>query len=294
MTLAERLHIPEDTVRNQRRAADPRASAWVSANAGAGKTKVLTDRVLRLLLAGAAPGRILCLTFTKSAAANMAIKVFGRLGRWVTLDEAALARELTELEGEPPSPERLSLARRLFARAVETPGGLKIETIHAFCERLLHMVPFEANVPARFAVLDEAQADELVAEATANVLADAAVGGDAALHEALDIVSGEAAGESLAAAIAAAVRDKTFGAGPGGLAGGLERLRAALGLAAGETAAAIERAMVEDGQLLPEAEAIAAALQASKAKTDQKNGAALLAAARSADPAEQVELYLSI
>ena len=104
MTLAERLHIPDSTVRDQRRAADPRASAWVSANAGAGKTKVLTDRVVRLLLAGAPPGRILCLTFTKSAAANMAIKVFGRLGRWVTMDEAALIRELAELEGEPPTP----------------------------------------------------------------------------------------------------------------------------------------------------------------------------------------------
>src|SRR3954471_25010943 len=210
MILAERLYVPEKTIQDQRRAADPRASAWVSANAGAGKTKVLTDRVLRLLLAGAAPGRILCLTFTKSAAANMAIKVFGRLGRWVTLDEAALVRELAELEGELPTPERLSLARRLFARAVETPGGLKIETIHAFCERLLHMVPFEANVPARFAVLDEAQADELVAEATANVLADAAAGGDSTLRKALDTVGAEAAGEGLAAAIAAAVRDKTL------------------------------------------------------------------------------------
>src|SRR3954468_23232672 len=102
MTLAERLHIPEDTVRNQRRAADPRASAWVSANAGAGKTKVLTDRVLRLLLAGAPPGRILCLTFTKSAAANMAIKIFERLGKWVTLDDAALSIDIEKLEGVRP------------------------------------------------------------------------------------------------------------------------------------------------------------------------------------------------
>src|SRR5215210_8877315 len=217
--IVESSVVDDKTRRDQRRAADPRASAWVSANAGAGKTKVLTDRVVRLLLAGAPPGRILCLTFTKSAAANMAIGVFGRLGRWVTLDDGALVRELTELEGEPPTREQMSLARRLFARAVETPGGLKIETIHAFCERLLHMVPFEANVPARFAVLDEAQANELVAEATANVLADAAVGDDPALRNALDIVSGEAAGEGLAAAISAAVRDKAFLQHPGDLAG---------------------------------------------------------------------------
>ncbi len=107
----------------QRRAADPRASAWVSANAGAGKTKVLTDRVVRLLLHGAAPAKILCLTFTKAAAANMAIRVFERLGRWVTLDEASLRAELTALEGEAPDGATLRRARRLFARAVETPAG---------------------------------------------------------------------------------------------------------------------------------------------------------------------------
>ena len=95
--------IPDHTKEAQQCAADPRASAWVSANAGAGKTKVLTDRVVRLLLAGSHPGRLLCLTFTKAAAANMAIKVFERLGRWVTLDEAELERELTELERERPS-----------------------------------------------------------------------------------------------------------------------------------------------------------------------------------------------
>src|SRR3954463_6422343 len=209
MTLAERLHIPDSTVRDQRRAADPRASAWVSANAGAGKTKVLTDRVLRLLLAGAAPGRILCLTFTKSAAANMAIKMFGRLGRWVTLDEAALARELTELEGEPPSIERLSLARRLFARAVETPGGLKIETIHAFCERILHLVPFEANVPARFAVLDESQTGELLATARAKVLAETAlrVPSSEPLARALETMNLAVSGEDLTRTLDRAVQD---------------------------------------------------------------------------------------
>src|SRR3954447_5161705 len=140
----ERPLVPEKTRLDQRRAADPRASAWVSANAGAGKTKVLTDRVVRLLLSGAQPGRILCLTFTKAAAANMAIRVFERLGRWVTLDDDTLIRELRELEGVRPGRDQLRLARTLFARAVETPGGLKIDTIHAFCERLLHLVPFEA------------------------------------------------------------------------------------------------------------------------------------------------------
>src|SRR3954453_20121817 len=95
----ERPLVPEKTRLDQRRAADPSASAWGSANAGAGKTKVLTDRVVRLLLAGAPPGRILCLTFTKAAAATMAIRVFERLGKWVTLGDAALADALLQLGG---------------------------------------------------------------------------------------------------------------------------------------------------------------------------------------------------
>ena len=202
------LVIPDYTKDAQRRAANPRASAWVSANAGAGKTKVLTDRVVRLLLAGSLPGRILCLTFTKAAAANMAIRVFERLGRWVTLDEDSLVKELTELEGAKPTRAQVKLARTLFARAVETPGGLKIDTIHAFCERLLHLVPFEANVPARFAVLDESQTDEMLAQATSNVMADAASGNFPELAEALDIVSVDAVGDALAAAIDAALKCK--------------------------------------------------------------------------------------
>src|SRR4051794_12182535 len=188
----ELLVVPEHTRDAQRRAANPRASAWVSANAGAGKTKVLTDRVVRLLLSGALPGRILCLTFTKAAAANMAIRVFERLGRWVTLDDESLIAELTELEGERPTRAQIRLARTLFARAVETPGGLKIDTIHAFCKRLLHLVPFEANVPARFAVLDESKTDELLEEATANVLADATTGNFPELDDALGLVSVDA------------------------------------------------------------------------------------------------------
>src|SRR4051794_1379773 len=193
----ERPLVPEKTRLDQRRAADPSASAWVSANAGAGKTKVLTDRVVRLLLAGSPPGRILCLTFTKAAAATMAIRIFERLGTWVTLDDAALAKDLVALEGVRPNRDRLRLARRLFARAVETPGGLKIETIHAFCERILHSVPFEANVPARFVVLDEDKAPALLQEATRTVLARAAAEADGALSADFTLVSLECGGEAL-------------------------------------------------------------------------------------------------
>lgn len=224
----------------QRRAADPRLSAWVSANAGAGKTKVLTDRVLRLLLDGAPPGRILCLTFTKAAAANMSIRVFQRLGRWVTLADADLAAELTELTGERPSRDTLRLARRLFARAVETPGGLKIETLHALCERLLHMFPFEANVPARFVVLDENQSREAFEIETDNVLADAFLGGDQALSDAFAVVGAEASGDTLRDAIRTAMRTRALFSDHRALEPALARLPGALALADGAGVETVE------------------------------------------------------
>ena len=287
------LVVPEHTREAQRRAADPRASAWVSANAGAGKTKVLTDRVVRLLLAGSPPGRILCLTFTKAAAANMAIRVFERLGRWVTMDDESLVAELTELEGIRPDRAQMRLARTLFARAVETPGGLKIDTIHAFCERLLHLVPFEANVPARFAVLDESQTDEMLAQETANVLADAASGAYPELNDALALVSTEAAGEALSDALNAALRCKDFLHAPGGLPAGLERLRAALGLAPGEDLAAVERAMLEGGLPLAEWPAIAEELRRGKA-TDQERAASFVAACEAQGAEDRLRHYLAV
>ncbi|MDQ4136804.1 MAG: UvrD-helicase domain-containing protein, partial [Pseudomonadota bacterium] len=283
-----------DTIDRQRRASDPRASAWVSANAGAGKTKVLTDRVVRLLLAGAHPGRLLWLTFTKAAAANMAIRVFEVLGRWVMLDEAALEREIAELEGERPSKEKMKRARRLFARAVETPGGLKIETIHAFCERLLHLVPFEANVPARFAVLDEGQAAELVVEATAHVLAEAAAGDDAELAAALNAVSIEAAGDMLSAAIACAIKESACIADLGGLPAALRKLRNALDLGDGETAAGIERAMIEDGLPTAEWRRLADTLARSHNKSDREAADAFVLALASADPEQRLAHYRTI
>jgi ATP-dependent helicase/nuclease subunit A len=160
--------------KRQWRASDPAASAWVVANAGAGKTHVLTQRVVRLLLDGADPGSILCVTFTKAAAAEMAGRIFGTLAAWALLDDDALAKELeTKVQGRAPSAAQLQRARRLFARALETPGGLKIQTIHALCERLLQQFPFEANVPGRFEVLDDVAAASLMAEARAQVLAAA-------------------------------------------------------------------------------------------------------------------------
>ncbi|MBB4066878.1 double-strand break repair helicase AddA [Gellertiella hungarica] len=158
------------TTRQQGIASDPERSAWVSANAGSGKTHVLTQRVMRLLLSGARPSAILCLTYTKAAASEMSNRVFQRLSEWATIDDETLRQRLREIEGREPDSIRLAEARRLFARALETPGGLKIQTIHAFCEALLHQFPLEANVAGHFAVLDDRSAATLLGDARRSLL----------------------------------------------------------------------------------------------------------------------------
>src|SRR2546430_1795995 len=140
--------IPADSRGKQHQASNPNQSVWVSAHAGSGKTHVLASPVIRLLLQGVAPSKILCLTFTKAAAANMALRVFDKLADWTTLADAELGRQIVATGAPVPSRKQLTTARTLFARTVETPGGLKIKTVHAFCERLLHLFPFEANVPS--------------------------------------------------------------------------------------------------------------------------------------------------
>ena len=155
--------VPTDTVDKQAAASRPDASAWVSANAGSGKTHVLTQRVIRLLLNGVPASRILCLTFTKAAAANMSLRVFDTLARWTALDDAELERAI-RATGSAYDAGLALVARKLFSRTIETPGGLKIQTIHGFCESILHLFPFEANVPHGFEVIDEDQRSELIAQ----------------------------------------------------------------------------------------------------------------------------------
>ncbi|GAA0540178.1 ATP-dependent helicase/nuclease subunit A [Rhizomicrobium palustre] len=165
------------------KAAEPNLSAWVAANAGAGKTYTLAARVTRLLLAGAAPERILCLTYTKAAAAEMFDRLFKQLGEWSMLSDSALAERIEKIGADPGSKEDLRAARRLFAKALETPGGLKIQTIHSFCQYVLSRFPLEAGVPASFKVLDDRSASELLATARARVFERAAR--DAELNEAV-------------------------------------------------------------------------------------------------------------
>lgn len=175
----------EETTNNQRMAADPARSVFVMANAGSGKTRVLTDRVARLLLAKTPPEKILCITFTKAAAAEMAERLFSVLGEWALADDDDLVKALTKLEGPgtpPKTGENLADARRLFARALETPGGLKIQTIHAFCESVLRRFPIEAGAPPGFSVAEEAQGLALLNDAldglAAASRADAALAAD--------------------------------------------------------------------------------------------------------------------
>ncbi len=146
-------------------AADPAASTWLAANAGSGKTRVLTDRVARLLLAGTAPQNVLCLTYTKAAASEMQNRLFRRLGEWSMAPDPALAHTLATLgvDGARES-ATLAQARRLFARAIETPGGLKIQTIHAFCASILRRFPLEAGISPAFRELDETEAARLRGE----------------------------------------------------------------------------------------------------------------------------------
>src|SRR5258707_13938704 len=141
--------IPETVRASQARASNPAASAFVSANAGSGKTHVLVQRVIRLLLDGVPPEKILCITFTKAAAANMAQRVFETLGHWITLDDAALDEVIRDAGVARRDSKIRMRARELFACALETPGGLKVQTIHALGTRPLQQFPFEANVPAR-------------------------------------------------------------------------------------------------------------------------------------------------
>ena len=140
----------------QIQAADPAANTWVAANAGSGKTRVLIDRVARLLLGGVEPQRILCLTYTKAAATEMQNRLFKRLGEWAMLPDAKLRDDLAKLgEGPRFAADDLARARRLFARALETPGGLRIQTIHSFCATLLRRFPLEAGISPGFAEMDD-------------------------------------------------------------------------------------------------------------------------------------------
>lgn len=159
----------------QRQASDPDKSVWVEASAGTGKTKVLSDRVLRLLLKGVPPAKILCLTYTKAAAVEMSTRIAGRLSRWAVAEEEVLEKELESLlgfsfAGYVRAGEVKATARKLFAVLLDTPGGMKIQTIHSFCQEILKRFPLEAKISPYFEVMDDRTAAEAVEEVKAALL----------------------------------------------------------------------------------------------------------------------------
>ena len=174
---------------SQKKAIQPKASVWVSASAGSGKTRVLTRRVLALLLAGTPANCILCLTFTKAAAAEMSNRIATASSRWITMDEDELTVELAQLLSHDPGRDDLRRARRLFAEVLDAPGGLYISTLHAFCQSLLRRFPLEAGVAPHFTLIEERDTDEALARARDAVLAEARSGRDAKLTDAIAVIT---------------------------------------------------------------------------------------------------------
>ncbi|HZW74291.1 MAG TPA: UvrD-helicase domain-containing protein, partial [Caldimonas sp.] len=284
-------------LRVQIEASDPAVSAWVAANAGSGKTFVLAQRVIRLMLAGVEPAKILCLTFTKAAAANMAARVFDTLAHWIALDDAALDREMRAIGETAIGPVRRARARRLFASALDTPGGLKVQTIHAFCTRLLHQFPFEANVPARFTVLDDRARDELLERSTLGVLLDATRSPDTPLANALATAIASAADVTFREVVRELLGKREgvmqwIGAA-GGVGGAVDELARTLGLDPTDDLARLDAELV-DGPLLPSSEWLAVAALCEEGTTsDCKQATQLRAAAAASGPA-RVEEYLLV
>ena len=177
----------EQAIRAQELAADPAASVLVSANAGSGKTHVLINRVTRVLLAGALPEQILCVTYTKAAASEMLNRLFAHLGKFSILPDEQLRKELQKLDPDLDlGPAGLGKARRLFARALETPGGLKIRTIHGFCESLLRQFPIEAGLAPGFDLLDDQQGATLQEKLISAISKEAVNNPDGELGEAFE------------------------------------------------------------------------------------------------------------
>jgi ATP-dependent helicase/nuclease subunit A len=234
----------------QAQATSPHLTAWVGASAGTGKTHVLTARVLRLMLTGTAPENIICLTFTKAAAAEMTNRIFEELGRWALMPDAELAAEINRRTEEVADTEMLTLARQLFAKVLDLSPGLQIMTFHSFCQSLLGRFPLEAGMAPGFEGLDETEARELMASAKDDMLAATRRAHSADLRRALSDV-------------AALVTENTFDEVIDRLAyeaptilraeqkyGGIEGITSALfrvfGLTPGDTVERLVKAAVED------------------------------------------------
>lgn len=289
--------IPDEVRARQARASDPTASAFVSANAGSGKTHVLVQRVIRLLLTGVPPEKILCITFTKAAAANMAERVFTTLGHWVTLDDTGLDAAIRAVGIPHPDRKVRREARKLFACALETPGGLKVQTIHALCTRLLQQFPFEANVPARFSVIDERDQTDMMERANLKVLLEAARDPETVTGRALLTAMASAADVTFKEVVREACLSRdhfmAWTDQAGNAAAAAEQMAAALGVDAGDRIENVETEIL-DGPFLPRSrwETIALALEEGT-KSDRKQADRLRGATVFSGSA-QVDEYLTV
>jgi ATP-dependent helicase/nuclease subunit A len=284
--------IPEAVSRAQIAASDPDVSAWVAANAGSGKTHVLAQRVIRLLLAGVDPARILCITFTKAAAANMANRVFDTLAEWTAFDDRALDDAMRKIGAGKIDAGLRARARQLFALALETPGGLKVQTIHAFCAHLLHLFPFEAHVAARFTVFDEAAEAQLLDQLCLAVLLDAAANPESPRGRALTIAIAAAADQTFRDLLGEAIAEHDKLTAWIKTAGGAQ-LSNMLGIAPGDNLEQVEADIVKGPNLPMSSWASVAAIFGESSANDQKQGAHLTEAA-AARGLERIEAYLSV
>lgn len=294
---APRQNIPDAVTALQARASDPDVSAFVAANAGSGKTHVLVSRVIRLLLNGVPPEKILCITFTKAAAANMAQRVFATLGRWVRMPDNELDAAIRNIGAQTPNAKTRMRARKLFASALETPGGLKVQTIHALCTRLLQQFPFEANVPARFSVLDDRDQTDMMERANLAVLLDASANPDSPAGRALDIAMANAADATFKDVVREACLSRdhfmAWADGAGSVDAATTQVAASLGVGPSDRVEDVEREMAH-GPNLPRSEwASAATIFATGSKTDAEH-ANRLREASALTGTEQVNRYLSV
>ncbi|MCW5694796.1 MAG: double-strand break repair helicase AddA [Pseudolabrys sp.] len=295
--MSKPLTIPPDVVALQTSASDPGQSAWVSANAGSGKTHVLAQRVIRLLLNGTDPARILCITFTKAAAANMANRVFDVLRGWTVLDDAALDAAILKTGVKTITPALRLRARQLFALALDTPGGLKVQTIHAFCTQLLHLFPFEANVPARFEVLDEATEHQLLHDLTMDVLLEAAQQPDSTLGRALARAVLAAADQTFQEMIRNAIYERDdltkWIDAAGSIDAAAAQLSQVLRIRPEDTVEAADAALFAESAFIEAEWPDVAAVLETGSKTDKEQGGRFRALA-ALDLTRRIETYLDI
>jgi len=289
--------ISEAVLDRQRQASDPATSAWVSANAGSGKTHVLAQRVIRLLLRGVDPARILCITFTKAAAGNMANRVFDELRRWTALDDDRLVEAMVAVGARGIDAKMRARARKLFALALETPGGLKVQTIHAFCTHILHLFPFEANVAARFSVLDESEEAQLLERTTNAVLLDAAADMQSDMGRALQYAIGAAADLTFREMIGKAIDERdAIGAwldSAGGIAGAAAQLSLALNIDPQDSEDKIAADFFGASHVAPTEWPTIAAIGAAGKKTDIEQGERF-AALPTLTGLRQIEHYIDV